>query len=165
MRYPQEQWNTIPETGDRYEASTEGRVRRAAGARFVRARFAAARLLKPKIDKDGYPQYGLKKPGSTRQEWRAGHAWVMQAFAGVPGSGQEVCHNNSLRHDSRFWNLRYDTRHGNFLDRLDVQPEGFGKRVRAAYQAGESQSSIAQRYGVGQPHISHIVNGLRRKED
>jgi hypothetical protein len=155
----------IPRTGGRYEASTEGGVRRAAGARFARVVFPVARSLKAKIDRDGYPVFGLKIPGKARQEWRAAHTWVMRAFAGFPLPGQDVCHNNSTRSDSRFWNLRYDTRHGNFLDRSDVQPEGFGARVRKAAQDGESQASIARRSGVGPSHVSRIVNGLRRKED
>ena len=72
--------------------------------------------------------------------------------------------------------LSWKTRKENSADKLRDGTDNNGERhggvkvstvdidkIRERYAAGgNTQRQLAAEYGVGQPHISHIVNGKRR---
>lgn len=89
-------WQDIPSYGGVYQVSGLGNVRRANG-----------RLLRPRLDADGYPKITLGKKGS-RRSYRV-HTLVLNAFVGPRPDGMECRHLNGDRTDARLENLCWGT--------------------------------------------------------
>jgi hypothetical protein len=74
--------------------------------------------LKPCRQNNGYlyitPGNG-KRRGAKKYSVQS---LVLLTFIGSQPKGMEICHNNDIRTDNRLSNLRYDTRSGNYADRV-----------------------------------------------
>lgn len=109
---PSVKWKPIPGY-ERYEASSEGDIRRAADM-FGRP---AGNVLKPKVGKWGHEAVTIY--GSSRQEPYSSsvHRLVCMAFHGLPPfHGAVACHNNGDASDNRPENLRWATAQDNSDD-------------------------------------------------
>lgn len=98
------EWRSIPGFS-RYEASADGRIRRA-GALYP---------LKQHINDRGRPTVSVADDGDRSRTVYV-HRLVALAFHGLPGDGEEVCHCNGVRTDNRASNLRWDTKTENQRD-------------------------------------------------
>jgi hypothetical protein len=100
------------------------------------------------------------------------HRLVLEAFVGPCPEGMEACHNNGDRGDNRVENLRWDTRKGNFADKVDHGTLLEGSQVgnsklhevninpiRRLAEMGVYQWQIAEAFGVEQSLVSQIVRG------
>ena len=125
-------WKTVPTiiqrngsfSPDKYEVSNLGRVR-TKKQRYGKPRkdtgkrvdLAEYRYLSGRPDQAGYIQYELYDSESKRKNIR-GHVLVMQAFVGIPGPGQLVCHYDDVKSNNTLENLRYGTQKENGQDRI-----------------------------------------------
>lgn len=116
----EERWLTVPGYEGLYEVSDHGRVRsldreytRSDGVRTRRS----GRTLKPVTNTNGRHQVYLCIPGEKHRPQQV-HRLILQAFIGPCPEGMEACHENDNPTDNRLANLRWDTRHGNYDDRV-----------------------------------------------
>lgn len=108
-----EEWSHIKRLPD-YIISDHGRVMRitSAGNNFCRI----ARILRPRLEKNGYYRLGLFTNGKVKRE--SVHRLVAEAFLGEPPSPlHEVAHNDGVRHNNHVSNLRWATRKENHADK------------------------------------------------
>lgn len=75
------------------------------------------KLLKSHVSKNGYAIISLKSNQGKRKRFTV-HKLVLTAFVGRRPKKHDACHNNGNRSDNRLSNLRWDTRKGNFSDKL-----------------------------------------------
>jgi hypothetical protein len=160
-----EEWRPVPRH-PAYEVSSLGRVRRVAAGPGVRP---VPYILKQPLCRDGYPNVTLY--GADGQRRYRTNRIVCEAFYGPPPSpAHQAAHNNGVRSDSRASNVRWATPSENMADCLNHGTHSLGERnplakltekevldIRLALSSGESQGSIARRFGVGQPTISKIA--------
>jgi HNH endonuclease len=98
---------------------------------------------------------------------------VLQAFVGECPADMNSCHNDGNKENNSLYNLRYDTKTNNELDkrRHGTAPigENHGQHKLSEAQVRSirkfckmhgygSQSIMARRFGVSQVTISHIIN-------
>ena len=170
----QEEWRPI--TGHpNYEVSNLGRVRRIAhrtvykDGRWQTYKVQSLNILKPSYcgGSEGNRYPALRLNGKFHYI----HYLVCVAFHGPrPGPNYEVAHDDSNRQNPVASNLRWDTRVGNFKDKikngtlfgrtanlLDVTKV---KEIKKLLSEGLSGIEIAQLYNVSPPTISKIKNKL-----
>lgn len=153
-----------------YEVSDLGRVRRLTGGKGVRA----GRVLSPCVQNRGYLTVQVYRAGTPTR--RTVHSLVAEAFIGPRAPGAEVNHKDGVKTHNALSNLEYVTASGNKRHAVNTGIGAVGRRnaatrlseedvlaIRAACMAGESQRSVARRFGVSQPHVSDIVSGRRRQ--
>lgn len=104
----EEIWKDIEGFDGRYQVSNYGRV-------WSYAR-KNAKLLKPKIDKDGYHEYGLTKQGDKKCTYRRAHRLVAMTFIPNPDNLPVINHIDSVKDNNYVSNLEwatvgYNTRH------------------------------------------------------
>lgn len=97
------------------------------------------------------------------------HQAVLLAWAGPKPQGQEVRHLDGNPTNNTFSNLAYGTKSENEYDKVrhGTHPRmklSFEQvlAIRKAHDAGESQVSIAKRYGSTQGNIGKIVRNESR---
>ena len=66
------------------------------------------RILKPKIDKDGYEEYCLTLPQGKRK-YERGHRLIALMFCEKPDGYNVVNHKNMIKDDNRAENLEWST--------------------------------------------------------
>ncbi len=128
------------------------------------------KILKPWDNGHGYLFISLDA-GSKRRV----HQLVLETFIGPRPEGADGCHANGVRSDNHAVNLRWDTRAGNFADKVThgTQPRGetHPQAKLTAAQISEvygllccrySQREVAARFGVSQQLISSIARGEKR---
>lgn len=111
-------WLPVPGWEGNYEVSDEGDVRsldRVVTLPNGQKRSYKGKLLKPTVNRLGYPMVVLSRPGEQRT--MKVHRLVLTAFVGPCPDGMEACHNNGDRGDARLENLRWDTHSNNQYDR------------------------------------------------
>lgn len=163
------EWRPIP-SFDCYEVSEYGEVRRCKpGIRGGRV----GKLMKPYVREDGYRMYILRR--DNRSFHRKAHQLVVGAFIGpCPFFGAEVCHNDGSKDNDHYSNLRWDTSAGNKADmaihgtRLAMDSHPLAKlssekvaEIKALRFDGMMQQAIAEKFGIGQAHVSRILSGAR----
>lgn len=149
-----EEWRPIL-GADGSEVSSLGRVRSITreiiftrgGAEIKRVQLG--RIRKLQMHPTGYWQVTLSRPGKNVLPQFV-HALVAAAFIGPRPAGLEVCHNDGSRTNNRPGNLRYDTRSGNFADKLRHGTQPLGEThhnakltVAGVIWARESRGKIA----------------------
>lgn len=167
-----EVWRPVEAFPD-YEVSSRGRVRSWRG--WGGKRLAAPRLLRPVLNHDGYPVVSLVGTDGRRQ--RFVHRLVASAFIGPVPISRCVAHGNGIRTDARVENLRYATAAENEADKLIHGTHLANERhpnarlndqtvraIRAEYDQGATQTSLARKYGTHQTNVSLIVRGVTRKK-
>jgi len=155
---------------DGYEVSNHGRVR-------SRLRRSAARLLKPKFDKNGYREVSLGD-GQGGHKYRRVHRLVLEAFVGPCPPGMLCRHfpdrdPNNNRLDNLSWGTPLENRAdmvvhgtqqaGHWHHRATAKLSEYQVwQIRNLLSEGAlSQRNIAARFGVRQQAISKINRGLR----
>ncbi len=90
-----------------YEVSEFGRIRRALTAVIVQGRTYNGRVLRPSLDKDGYPKVTISN--SAGRVNRSVHILVARAFLGPCPDGHEVNHKDGVKVHCAVLNLEYVT--------------------------------------------------------
>jgi len=170
-------WKPIPGWGGLYEASSEGRVRSLDKTINATSRwgspqvyFRAGKVLKPKVDKDGYLGCHLTHAG--RNKHYKVHQLVCMAFHGPAPAGCVVAHGDGARTNNRPDNLRWATTKENHRDRWRHGTEPVGAKhpkakvtprmaaaIRQRWSAGDTQSAISADIGISQTTIWKIIHG------
>ena len=118
--------------------------------------------------RNGYLHVVLYSNGTPRT--KRVQRLVLEAFVGPPPTPtHQAAHNNNVREDCRLANLRWDTPVGNMGDRerhgtrLIGEKNPFAKltreivrAIRKACISGESQRSVASRFGLTQATVNYI---------
>ena len=99
-------WKDIPEFNGIYQASNLGRVKSLERI-DIRGHRVKERILKPRIDHNGYYQVGLCK-NSKLKAYRV-HRLVWSAFNGQTPENMQVNHINEVKTDNRLSNLNLMT--------------------------------------------------------
>lgn len=163
-------WLPVPGYEGAYSVSNLGRVRSEArtvphpSCGEIRLR---ERVLKQATVTDGYLSVDLSAGGVVVQ--RRVHALVLEAFVGACPRGHEACHNDSDPQNNRLDNLRWDTRSGNFTDKLANGTHNRGARnniakltdvaVLAIRSDPRDAASIAADFGITPHHVRAIKRG------
>ena len=167
-----EEWRIIPSFPD-YEASSEGRIRRIAVVRYGRK----PGIIKACASKwNGYLSATLCRNGEhITIRW---HRVIAEAFIPNPDNKPEVNHLDADKINNRPSNLQWVTHQENEDHAKANGLKASGRRcslkaasrkldenqileVRTLIASGERQKAVASMFGITQPHISKIVNGLR----
>jgi hypothetical protein len=97
----------------RYQVSSDGQVRSLTyGSRGGSRKRKQPRLLKQRLDADGYPVVTIGQKAIRV------HKLVATAFYGPRPEGMECCHANGNRQDNRVENLRWGSRLENKADSI-----------------------------------------------
>lgn len=173
-------WKPVGGYEGLYEVSNLGRVRSLSRKVIVHhadstthIKTLSMRLLKPCLDIGGYRRVSLWK----NSQWEKPRiSWlVLEAFKGTRPKGMDSCHNDGSRTNDCIANLRWDTRRGNFKDKILHGTHHRGERcptaklkesqVRQIMKLMNSkkyyQREIAERFNVTRETISAIVCGKR----
>ncbi len=134
------------------------------------------RDLHPRVGKGGYLYFDVK--GSESLGTVKVHRVVMKSFVGDP-TDEKPCvrHLDGNPANNELWNLLYGTHKENQEDMKRHGTTRIGTRngrsrlspaqveeIRKACASGESQDSVAERYGVGQTAVSRIVRKVSWSE-
>ena len=127
------------------------------------------KTLNPRVGERGYLYFNAR--GDVGKTVKV-HQIVLRAFVGEPPAGCVARHIDGNTLNNCLWNLCYGTQKENQEDMQRHGTTRSGERngraklsvgdicaIKEAYAAGESQSSIGGRYGVGQAAVSKIVRG------
>ena len=172
-----ETWVPVLGFEGRYEVSDQGRVRSITNELKGRGRPLSGKILKPKLDKEGYEHLGLRKNGTRK--WMRVHRIVLEAFAGKTASKEfQVDHiDGNLRNNVRS-NLQWITAKAH-VRLSDLRSGGRSwlrgeknpmakltsaqvEEIRRLKKEGITQIRIAEMFGVGPMQISRIVRFKRR---
>lgn len=142
-----EEWRDVPGYEGLYRVSNAGRVI-SFGRRGRRDPAAGGRILVAHSN-GGYPAVTLCREGRSRGQMV--HRLVLLAFVGPPEPGQEACHYDGNRGNSRLENLRWDSHYENCRDavrhRRERGPVADGNRVASAARVESMARARAQRFG------------------
>lgn len=151
-----------------YYVTDSGRVLSTTGWRGV-----SVRELAQSPDKDGYMRVRLTPP-SGKQVRASVHSLVARAFHGACPPGQQCRHLNGDKLDNRASNLAWGTPVQNANDRdahgstARGTTNGWARLTDDAVRAirrdcanGESQRTVARRYGTSQRNVGRIVHRQR----
>lgn len=126
------------------------------------------RTLKPRFNKGGYREISLRYNG--KNHFRTIHRLVLETFVGPRPKGMWAAHNNGVRDDNRFKNLRWDTPKNNHADKKKHGTWGGGEKhnmakltkeevlsIRKQFEFGASQRELAEMFRVARRTINGIV--------
>ena len=133
------------------------------------------RLLKQRLDDDGYPVVSIRRVGRKHSSVFRVHGLVLSAFVGPRPDGMECRHLDGNRQNNLLRNLRWGTRLENKKDSIRhgtaVVPPQIGechsnlklseekvKTIRRRRLDGEKLQPIADSFGVSVGLISMICN-------
>jgi hypothetical protein len=154
-----------------YEAGSNGAIRTYYVWHSKTRRVAATpRVVRPHFNKRlGYYMVPVIR-GDGKYTNQYVHVLVALAFHGLPPKGQEVRHDNGVKTNNRSDNLIYGTRLDNNRDKLrhGKQPRGSRhhwaklshRQLMSIFQMrgrGRLQQEIADRLGVSQGYVSHVL--------
>lgn len=154
-----EVWMDLKGYKGKYQVSNQGRV------------WSAYRnkILKPKIDKDGYEEYCLTLPHGKRK-YERGHRLVALMFCDKPDGYTVVNHKNMVKNDNRASNLEWSTVALNTKHAYDNSEEIRIRTLRASRLGAEkikmtikvTQHGELIGYFNGQQHCADCL-GVNRK--
>lgn len=154
-----ERWLPVVGFEGLYCVSDLGRIR--SERRFR----VSGRILTPSAAGKGYRKVTLCRR-HEKYIHRYVHKIVLEAFVGQQPAGMEAAHNNGQRDDNRLINLRWDTRAGNFADKIihgtACEGERHGRRklnaadVLAIRSSSGTLREIGDLFGVGPMQIHRI---------
>lgn len=161
------EWRVCP-SFPAYEVSEAGDIRRWKKDQW---NHAYGYVLSHKIQ-GGYKRYTLRANGKSHNI----HAYrmVAEAFLGPkPFDKAEVCHNDGVKLNNHYSNLRWDTHKSNHLDRIEHGSSNRGetngrarltedhvRQIRVMAARGDLQRDIADTFRVSRPAISMIVGRI-----
>lgn len=158
-----------------YSVSSHGRIRsedRVVVEKSGMTKRLKGRVLKQQANRGGYLCLNLCR-GSIRDPVRA-HAVVARAFIGAaPSDRHEVAHIDGNRKNNRADNLRWDTRAGNFADKVAHGTHNRGERhplsklsnadVALIRSASMSASQAAATFRISQEHVKRVMANEKRR--
>jgi len=157
-------WKPLPRFEGLYEVSDAGRIRRLARFTHDGRRWRKKLLKLWNRCKRHYVSAHICVNGERSVVWA--HIAVLEAFVGPRPFGADACHNNGNRHDNRLENLRWDSRAGNFADKVKHGTHNRGERHHRAHFTDEEArrirdmpgtiGGIAKRLGVSKTCIQKI---------
>lgn len=165
-----EEWHRIPSYPD-YEASTEGRIRRACAKQLWRI----GRELRQSRDSNGYGVVGMYRDGKSLSVHA--HRLIAETFHGLsPFEGAVVAHNDGARLNNRPDNLRWATCSENHADK-DRHGTNYNgqahhassltsdniRQIRSLRAEGVGLAELSDRFGVSTQNISMIARRLAWK--
>lgn len=145
-----EEWRNVVGHEDRYQVSSEGRVRS-----YPTKYHPRVTVLKPYIVVGGYLMVRL---GLAAR--RTVHSLVAEAFIGSRPAGKVVCHIDGVPANNNKENLKYDTQSNNVLARNQhgtyrSELHGMAKlnackvrTIRALLRRGDTPGDLSRRYNV-----------------
>lgn len=161
----EEIWKAIPGHPG-YEASTLGRIRsvdRIVEYKNGGSHFHIGVLLKMLPTSNGYFQVRL-----NLQKQFLVHRLVLITFVGDPAYKNDACHCDGSRSNNRIDNLRWDTRSGNFRDKIAHGTSQIGERhgmaklttaqVLAIRNDRRLLREISADYGISKSLVSQVRN-------
>ena len=142
-------------------------------------RSGSCRMLAQRNHK-GYLHVSIKDNGSpTKMHKEPVHKLVLSSFRGARPEGMVCRHLNGNAHDNRLSNLCWGTPKENLADDirhgtaacLRTGENAIAAKlsndevatIRKRYLEGETQTALANEFGVTQRHVSDIVNYQTRK--
>jgi hypothetical protein len=147
-------WKMIDEF-PAYEVSEYGNVRR----------IDTGRILKPTKDR-GYHRYSLRN-GTVHG--RSEHRLVLVAFVGPPPEGMEACHDDGVKTNNHYSNLRWDTHRANNVDKIQHGTSTAKLSVAQVIQIRQlraenrTMAEIGALFGVWPSTVSRIVHRQKRQ--
>ena len=168
--YIEEVWKDINEFKGYYQVSNFGRIKSL--FRYVKVkngfRSVPEKILKPKIDKDGYLHVVLQKDRKSR--YLTIHRIVADTFIDNPNNLPHVNHKNENKQDNRVENLewcteQYNCNYGNRNKKLSKSKY---KAINQYSLNGdlirewESGISIEKETGFNNKNISACCRGVRK---
>lgn len=165
-------WKPVPGYEELYEVSKDGRVR-ALPREGADGRNLSGGELDGHISNYGYRRVHLSKNGKSRKH--GVHQLVALAFLGQPDSGQQVNHKDGDKLHNHAKNLEWvtpaeNTEHADKNGLRNISGENSAQaklsrsqveEIRARYEDGETQTSIAEDFPVSQAQVSQIVRGVQ----
>jgi hypothetical protein len=150
----------------RYGVTRDGRVFRIVQARFGRP---VPYQLSPVEGENGYLYVGNGNGSGHGLKMCTVHRMVAETYIPNPLGLPEVAHENGVRNDDREVNLRWDTRVGNFADRVRHGTAWLGSKhkqaklvedqVLAIRQSKATGAAIAAQYGISLSHARRLKRG------
>lgn len=170
-----ERWLPIPGFEGCYSVSSHGRVR--SEKRVVVEKTGIAKKLKGKVlrarpNRGGYPSFKISHGGQLIA--LRVHRAVALAFIGPqPTDRHEVAHRDGNRLNNLADNLRWDTRKGNFDDKVLHGTHNRGERhpqsrlsngdVAEIRASSLSNASLATQFGVSTEHVQRVRSNTKRR--
>lgn len=168
-------WKPIPGYEGLYEVSNAGSVRGidriATFADGTPYKPQKGKVLKQSTDKIRRKTVDLYKNRSRKTVYV--HSLVLSAFLGPRPDNMDCCHNDGNPSNNHIDNLRYDTRSGNFADKLIHGTHNRGEKspvhkvteeqvhqIRQRAKNGESFTRIAKDMPISRRHVSDIVKRI-----
>lgn len=165
-----ERWLPVVGYEGLYEVSNDGHVRslqRSCLSKSGKTRTVPGKILKG----SAWGPYLCVTLFRESVRLRRNIQWlVAAAFIGPkPSPKLEVCHNDGEHHNNRDWNLRYDTRAGNFADKKRHGTSNAGAanlnaklteaQAREILVGGGDPSTVAAEYGISPVTVYAIRRG------
>ena len=172
----EEIWKDIKGFEDRYQISSEGRVKSLARKFIDRSGHGQnikERILKLKTDKDGYKVIGIKDISGKRKYFRV-HRLVCEAFIPNPDNKPQVNHIDEDKSNNRICNLEWCTctennNHGTRTARaIKNTAKALSKSVGQYTLDGElvkvfqSTREAERQTGFNHQDIASVANGKRQ---
>lgn len=127
-----------------------------------------ARILKPKIDKDGYEEYALSLDGA--KGYFRGHRLVAEAFLGNDNPDLVVDHKDAVKRNNHFRNLQWVTNTENTIKHYSQEidnDKGLAsltyydwRYVGFLYESGMSYKAISLNLGLKLAQDYNLWEGL-----
>jgi len=169
----QEIWKSIPGYEGLYEVSNIGNVRGI--DRMATFKDGSPyKMQRGKVRSQGTDKIRRKTVDLYKNRARKTvyvHALVLLALVGPRPDKADCCHNDGNPSNNHVSNLRYDTRVGNFQDKLKHGTHNRGENspvrkltesqvyeIRRLAQSGISHQGISESMPVSRRHVTDIVN-------
>jgi hypothetical protein len=170
-----ETWKPVPGYEGLYEVSDFGNVRgvdrMATNAQGIELKRQRGKILCQGTDRIKRKVVDLYKHRSRKTAYV--HFLVLSAFVGPRPDGMDCCHNDGNPSNNHIVNLRYDTRSGNFKDKLIHGTHNRGENspvkklteaqvhdIRRRAESGDSHENIATDFPISRRHVTDIINRI-----
>lgn len=162
----EEEWRPAVGFEGLYSVSSTGKVRsepRVVVEKTGVAKLLSGRELKQQPNRGGYLCLAFCVNGK-RIPLRV-HGIVASAFLGTrPGYRHEVAHNDGNRANNRADNLRWDTRAGNFADKVPHGTHNRGDRhPNCKIASGMSAAQFSSIHGISPDHARRVLSNNKRR--